>query len=791
MLKNYIKIAVRNFLTNKAYSFINIFGLAIGIAGSLLMLVYVADQLSYESMHNNCAQIYRVSVNFASLKLATSFPALGQASSEEIPDVKAAVRFRIDHNADIKIADKEFKETKFFFADSNIFNVFTFPLVEGDKNSVLNNPSSIVISEEVAHKYFGNSDPIGKRLTYNDRYEFIISGIMKDVRANTMLKCEIIAPYSRAMQINKPLMPWAQFGDDYTYLYLKDNTNIESLKKKLQNLYAHHTNEGMASIVKFVILPIRDIYFKSDMIGELGPTGNYNSVYLFSSISILTLLIACLNFINLFTAKSLRRSKEVGVRKVLGASRGKLIIQFLSETFTLTFIAFILGILIYELVRPLLYNYFQLQLSGTSFLNFNFAITILAIIIIVNLIAGIYPAAFLSKHKPLDTFKSTKLPESSGVTLRKLLINIQFVFTIFGTAAIYEQLNFMQNSNLGFNKNDVLILNYPVSDNNSAGKFVVIKQALKSIPGVIDVSGASTLPGTNFKETQSVRIKGNTDKGFSVFQTIGVDYEFIPTLGLKIIKGRNFSKKYVLDSAEAIILNETAVIKLGLINPIGAEVIVPDGANRERIVKIIGVIKDFHVTSFHNIIEPMFLYIDPAKYYNIALKINAENKSNIVASIKSDWEKILPNKEFNYSFLEQTYNNLYQADRRTGSLSSIFSLLSIFITCVGLFGLISYTIETRVKEIGIRKVLGANFSSIVFLLSKDYLKWILIANIVAWPAAYYAISRWLNEFVYKAAINISIYFAATIIVLLIAIVTISFQTLKAAAANPVKSLRYE
>ncbi len=798
MLKNYLKIAVRNILKYKTYSFINISGLAIGIAGSLLILAYVANQLSYENMHKNRAHIYRVSADFgsgqSSIRLAGAFPALGPAAAAEIPEVKAAVRFRVDRSAKIKVGEKEFTEKNFFFADSNVFNVFTFPLIEGNKNTALNNPSSIVISENIAKKYFGSSDPLGKQITYNGKFDFIVSGVMKNVPANTMLRCELIAPYSRAMEINKPKLPWIQWGEDYTYLYLRDHASVEKLKKELHKIYLKNTNPSMASMMHFIVLPMKDIYFESNMMGELGPTGSLTSVYLFSSIAILVLLIACLNFINLSTAKSLRRSREVGMRKVLGAGRGKLIRQFFGESFVITFIALLVSLIIYELVNPFLYNYFDIQLPGNSFLNFNFLLVLLIIIFFVSLVAGIYPAIFMSKFKPIDSLKTSGLKGATGASLRKVLVTLQFVITIFliiGTAAIYKQLNFMQNSNLGFNKQNVIVINYPIKDKSAAEKYKVIKQTFQSVPGVIDVSGAYTLPGINNKETQSVQLPGQSDKEFTMFQAVGVDYDYLPALGIKLIKGRNFSKKFSSDSANSIIMNATAVKDLGLKNPIGAKVYLPGGKNNRRLVTIIGVMKDFHVTSFYKKIDPMFLYINQARYYNIALKINASNTQKIIASLKAGWEKILPGKQFDYSFLDQIYNNLYQSDQKTGSLLSIFSILSILIACMGLFGLVSYSVEVRTKEIGIRKVLGADLKNITVLLSKDFIKWTLIANIFAWPIAYFVVSKWLDEFAYKTSIGIPIFLLAALIVFLIALLTVSVQALKAALANPVKSLRYE
>ncbi len=799
MFKNYLKIAFRNIVKNKVYSVINIAGLAIGIAGSLLILVYVAGQLSYESMHKNRNNIVRVSVKFgsgdAAMTLAGAMPALGPAAAQQIPSVKSDVRFKVDHHAKIKAGNKEFTEHNFFFADSNVFNVFTFPLIAGDKETALDNPSSIVISQALAKKYFGNENPLGKTIIYNDKYNFVVSGIMKNIPPNTMLKCEIIAPFSRAVEIQKPQLSWNTFGDTYTYLYLKKNTSLKKLDKNLRQLLLKNTNEHFAAMLKFIILPLKDIYFKSDAMGELAPTGNLTSIYLFSSIAFLVLLIACLNFINLSTARSLRRSKEVGLRKVMGAQRGSLIGQFFGESVMITLISVIISLFIFELVHPLLNNYFNVRLSINPFETSGFYLILLGIVAFVSLLAGIYPAIFLSKFKPVDSLKSTKIPGSSSAALRKLLVVAQFAITVFlitGTAAVYKQLNFMRkSSNLGFDKQNVIIVNYPVSKAGMQDKYPVLKQAFQSIPGVTDVSGAYTLPGINNKETESVRLKGAPANDYKILQAIGVDYNFITILGLKLTEGRNFSKKFSTDIDNAVILNETAVKNLGLKNPIGTEVYLPGGKDKERPAKVIGVIKDFHVASFHKIIEPMFLYINPRYFYNIALKINPKYTNTILSSLKNEWNKIVPNTQFDYSFLSQTYDDLYESDAKSGSLFSIFSFLSILIACMGLFGLVSYSIEVRTKEIGIRKVLGAGFSNITVLLSKDFIKWILIANLIALPAAYYAISKWLENFAYKTNIGFEIFIISAFIALLIALLTIGFQSIKAAGSNPVDSLRNE
>ena len=799
MIKNYIKITFRNLVRNKLYSVINIAGLSIGIAGSLLMLVYVSDQLSYESMHKNADNIVRVSAGFGNgdniMKLAGAMPGIGPAAAEEIPEVKASVRFRKRYNAKVKVGDKEFVEDNFFFADSNVFKVFTFPFVTGKQNSALNNPNSIVISEAVANKYFGSDrNAIGKDLILDNKYNFTITGIIKDMPANTYLRCDFIAPYSKAIEIYNITQPWQTWGEDYTFLYLRDNVSLNDLKNKLDKVLVKHTNEKFAKFLSFYVLPLRDIYLKSDMIGELGPTGNIKSIYIFSSIALLLLIIACLNFVNLSTARSLRRSKEVGLRKVLGANRAGLFRQFWGESIIITLLAVAVSLIFFEFLSPILFKYFDVNITGINYFDSNFFIILIGIIFFVSLIAGIYPAIFLSKYQPVDSLKGIRTPGSSGAGLRKALVVLQFsisIFLLIGTAAIYKQLNYMLTANAGFDKKDIYIVSYPASQKGAADKYPVLKNEFLSVPGVMDVSGVYTLPGSGNKEQQSFRLKGESKDEALTMQASGVDYNFIQTLGIKLLQGRNFSEQYGTDKDNSIIINETAARKLGLKNPVGTEVYIPSGTGRERLVKIIGVIKDFHTASFHEKIEPLFLYINPVRFYNIAVKIDPKYTKQALASLKDKFKEVIPNKSFNYETLTEQYNSIYQSDEKTGSLIMIFAILSVIVASMGLFGLSSFATEVRMKEIGIRKILGADIFNISFLLSKDFTKWVLVANIIAWPVAYYAISKWLDDFAYKTEMGIWIYILAAVVALLISILTISFQSIKAANTNPVKTLRYE
>ena len=794
MLRNYLKITFRNLFKNKLYSLINIFGLSLGMAGSLVILVYVSNELGYESMHKNADSIVRVSVGFDNgMTLAGSMPGIGPAAVDEIPGVNACVRFRKFYNAKVKAGGRDFIENNFFFADSNVFNVFTFPFIAGNPAGALNSPNSVVISKRTAEKYFGTENAAGRSLTVDDKYDFIVAGVIDDPPQNTYLKCDFIAPYSKAVDIFNINQVWEQWGQDYTFLYMKKKYSTGELEARLDRLLTEHTNENFGKMLNIHVLPLRDIYLKSDMLGELGPTGNIKSIYILTSISFLLLLIACLNFINLTTARSLRRSKEAGLRKVLGAGRFRLIKQFWGESVIITLLAAFISIILFELLNPLLFRYFDVNIDRINYFDPGFLLILAGVVSFTGLAAGIYPAVFLSKYKPIDSLRGIKTPGTSASNLRRVLVVLQFsisIFLLIGTAAIYKQLNFMRTSDPGFDKKNVLVISYPVSEKGAVDKYYVLRNEIKTIPGVEYVSGAYTLPGINNKEQQSFRIKGRSYDRPPFMQASGVDYDLIKTLGIQIAAGRNFSEDHPTDAEHSVIINETAVKKLGLKDPVGTEAYIPSGG-KERLVRIIGVVKDFHIASFRSKIEPLFLYINPERYYNIAVKIDPGNSKQVIASLKNKYGELLPGKEFNYRTLTEEYNSMYRTDEKTGTLIMVFAMLSVIVASLGLFGLSSFDTELRIKEIGIRKVLGANVFNISLLLSKDFTKWVLIANVIAWPAAYFAASGWLEEFAYKTEIGPGVYILAGLAALLIAVVTISFQCIKTASANPVKSLRYE
>ncbi|RMF59956.1 MAG: FtsX-like permease family protein, partial [Calditrichaeota bacterium] len=622
MFKNYFKIAVRNLSRHRLYTLINISGLALGMGGSLLMFAYVLNELSYENFHHHRKQIYRVAVELGkgenSMLLAGAMPALGPALEKEEPEVLKAVRFQRSAKAALEYGGREFRESRFFFADPEVFDVFTFPLVAGDPHTALAAPFQLVVSETVAQKYFGDQPAVGKVLKYMGGYEFQVTGVMKDIPANTHLKCDFLASYSSLERIAKVEHPWNQFGQDYTYLLLQKGAAIPELRAKIASLLREHTNPAFAAMLSFRLQPLEEIHLHSKMMGELEPPGNLGYVYLFSSIAALVLLIACLNYMNLSTARSFHRVKEIGVRKVLGAGRLQLARQLLSESVLVTAVAMGFSLLIFELLFPSLARFLETELVMDLFRTSRFYLLLAGIMIFVGVVAGLYPALFLSRWRPVESLKNTLRPDSASAGFRRILVITQFAISVFllaGTFVIERQLHFMKETDLGFEKQNVVLIPFQAGDEQVLQKYAALRQEFARNPQVVSVSGAYTVPGLHNKEQQSVRLKGAPRDEMVMMRAIGVDYDYVSTLGLRIVQGRNFSRAFSDDARHAILLNESAVKHLGLDEPIGSELLLPSGKfGRERTVHVVGVVKDFHVESLHESIEPLFLYINPERY---------------------------------------------------------------------------------------------------------------------------------------------------------------------------------
>lgn len=798
MFRNYLKIAFRQLTKHKGFSIINISGLALGMTACLLMLMFVVNETSYDNFHPNKDRIFRVITDWGKegsrMKFAGAMPAIAPTLNEEVPEVEVAARVRRMTKTVITDAENQaVKEDNAFYGDPEIFDIFNWSLLEGDKSSVLDEPYSVVLSHKIARKYFGSNDAIGQILTINNS-PYKITGVMKDLPANTHLNCEILVSYTTVEALGEyPDKPWNVWGDDYNYIVLKENVPAENIHEKLNRLLIKNAGDWYRGRMDLIPQPLSAIHWDNESRGDIGPKGNYLYVYLFLSASILVLLIACFNFMNLSTSRYVDRMKEVGVRKVVGANRQQLIYQFLVESTLVALIAATIGIYLFILLNKSLYALLNIEfVVSSSHAIYLYGIIVL-LVLVVGLFAGGYPAFFLSRFRPVDIIKSGFWGVKNKLSFRHVLVVLQFsisIFLIVGTLVVYQQLHFMKNSDLGFEKKDVLLVQFPWGNEEVKQKYPVLRDELLNNPNVLSVSGVYTVPGVNSQFQMGARKAGDDPEKTVTLQALPADFGFVQSMGLQLIEGRDLSKDYALDNRESAILNEAAVKLLGLEDPVGTKLLIPRDQEMSEMT-VVGVVRDFHVQSLHNTINPMVIFVEPKMYAMMAVKINSANPEETVQSLKEIWNSVLPFAAFNYRYMEDAYHGFYRTEEKTGKLITIFTCLALFVTCLGLFGLASFMTSKRVKEIGIRKVLGATAGGITVLLSKQFTKWVIISNVFAWPIAYYLLSRWLENFAYRMNLGPAPFLVSGAVVLSIAVLTVSFQAIRAAMANPVESLRYE
>jgi putative ABC transport system permease protein len=795
MLKNYVKIALRNIRRHKGFSIINIFGLAVGMTVCLLMLMYVVHEISYDNFHKKKDRIYRVITDWGDegnkMKFAGTMPAIGPALNAEIPEVEVAARVRFNNEMIVLDSENEkFKESGIYHVDPEVFRIFDWELLAGDEASALADPFSIVISQKIARKYFGSQDPLGKTLNINDHL-YKITGVMKDLPANTHLRCEILVSYSTLLSLGQyPEQPWTAWGDDLTYFVLRKNSRLDDVSDKLNDLLFQNTGKWFTDKMNLRLQPLSAIHWDRESRGDDDIKGNIVYVYLFLSAAILVLIIACFNFMNLSTSRYLDRMKEIGVRKVVGANRNQLIKQFLVESLLVAAVSMIMGIALFNILNSHLYSYLQASfISGTSQFQYLLGIVVL-MVIIVGLVAGSYPAWFMSRFHPAEVLTKKIMKGHSKLSFRNVMVVLQFAISIvliLGTITIFQQINFMKNTDLGFDKEDVVLSYFPITNPQAKEKYAVLKNEFLKHQGVIGVTGVYTVPGINSQYNMGVTKKGEKTEEQYTIQALPADFGFVKSMGLDLIAGRDFSEDYSLDSQESVILNETAVKMFGFENPIGEKLLIL--GNKE--VTIIGEVKDFHVKSLHNEISPMMIYIDPKFYLLMATKIRSENSEATLAYLGNVWKTVLGEQEFSYKYMKDAYFSFYEAEEKTGKLISIFTGLALFVSCLGLFGLASFVTNKKVKEIGIRKVLGATVPGITILYSKEFTKWVIISNIVAWPIGFYLINIWLKNFAYRIGLTPLPFVLSGAAALLIAWITVGFHAFKAAMVNPVDFLRSE
>src|SRR5690554_37180 len=804
MFKSSFKIALRNLMRFKAYSLINISGLAIGIASCIIILLFVTDELGYDSFYKNAGNIYRVHTRGKllgnELNMAVSPAPLGETMVADFPEVIKAARLRPTPNMLIRYKDNVFNETRFFWADSTIFEVFSIPFLKGNPETALDEPHTIVLTETLAKKYFGDEDPIDKIMTMEDGTPYTVRGVIKDSPPNTHFHYDMFASLSSwgGYERNKF---WIA-NNFYTYILLYEGASGSEFQKKLPEFALKYAGpqlremlgisfeeaKGKGYVYEFIMQPLKDIHLYSHLDYEIEPNSDIKYVYIFSIIAVFILIIACINFMNLTTARSSTRSKEVGIRKVLGSSRVKLIKQFLTESTLLTFFAVLIAIVLVEVSLPSFSTLAGKDLQTNYLDNWMIVPALILTVIVIGFAAGIYPAFFLSSFQPVKVLKG-KPNEGRNNWLRSGLVVFQFAITIIlfvCTLVVANQMMFIQEKKLGFNKEQVLVIQRAWALEEQAKTF---KEVLMQNPNIIHASNTDNLPGKMFGQTVFKPEDAPLSQQYPL-AIMSTDCEFTKTLGLEILEGRYFLNENISDSS-AVVLNESAVSFLGIENPVGKRISMQLDAERTTFYTIVGVLKDFHYESLHQQIRPLAVFLNNGQTAYLPVRLHPQNLSSTISFIEEQWKKFVPDKPFEYFFLDDDFNKLYQSERKTGQIFTSFSILAIFIACLGLFGLTAFTVERRIKEIGIRKVLGASISTIVFLISKEFLKWVLLANLIAWPVAYYFMNEWLQNFAYREDISFWVFIISGILALLIALLTVSSQTFKAATANPVKSLRYE
>lgn len=790
MFKNLLKTAVRHISKHFGYSLLNILGLTLGISSALLLIIYVADEVSYDRYHEKADRIYRVSSKItepddAFTWIIAQIP-FGPQVVHDYPEVQSFVRFLNMPQTFYKYEDKEYNEEDFFFVDSTLFDIFTYKVLKGEVKTALLEPHKIILTEKAAARYFGDTDPIGKTITSGtNAYE--VTGVIQDVPFNSHFRFDALASRNN---LPKQLGSWGNFGV-YTYLLFPENFDVKAFEKKMQGMYEAYMKPifGPLNIkIEYILEPITKIHLYSEKANEPEPTGSITYVYIFGIIAVFLILIAAMNYMNLATARSTRRAREVGLRKVVGSRRTPLILQFLTESVIFTLASLVISIIVMIVLLPK----FNL-LAGKSF-DYHIIyspvglLALLGIIVAVGFFGGSYPAFFLSRFTPVSVLKGEITQGSAGSLFRKILVVIQFavsVMMIICTLVVFRQLNYLKSMDQGFDQKNVISLQ--LSGAPMIRKYPVLKEALLENPGVKFVSSTNTSVGEG---SGKVIFNVETDQGMSQrgINFAVVDHDFVKSLGIKIINGRDFQEDMPSDTLQSVLVNETFVKRMAWTEPIGKKIETYGGPGLAA--RVIGVMKDYHQTGMYNAIESLML-IYRTRNNIVYIRLSGENTAETLAFIESKWKEIFPGQAFEYSYLSERFNRQFEVDEKRGLVFTLFTVLAILIACLGLFGLASYMVEQRTKEIGIRKVFGANESTILRLISIDFLLLVSIGIVIAIPVAYYVMSDWLEDYVYKTNISVLLILFASLLTIAITFITISYKAYQAAVMNPANSLKTE
>ena len=800
MFKNYFKIAWRNLWRNKVFSAINILGLSTGLACCILMFLFIQNELGYDKFHKHSKNIYRITSEAegpsGKMNLAVTPAPWAPLMKKDYAEIRNYTRLLKAEKTDVgQPGQQHFYESDLIYADSTFLDVFTVELEKGDPKIALDQPNSIILTSETAKKYFGDADPVGKTLEVNSfmgPVEVQVTAIAKKLPPNSHFKFNTIV----SLQTLGDLSNFWAYHMFQSYIILNDNASAGDLEKKFTGFVNKYiVNNPQADGMHVIRLqPLTSIHLHSNMTGELGANGDIRYIYIFAGIALFILLIACFNFTNLSTARSLTRAKEVGLRKVVGADRRQLFTQFLGETTLFAIISLLIGIAIASLALPVFNRLSERTLSIDFTKNYALIIVLILLVLVVGLLAGLYPSTVLSAFKPIEVLKGKFIRGSKGVSFRKLLVTLQFVVSIVliaSTILVTRQLKFLQNKKLGFEKENVVVLSLP-KDMDSV-RVASFKASLLKEPSVVSVAGSSSVPGVNIPVNQVN--DGNIDlsKAYSM-QMLFTDQDFVTTMKMKLLAGRSFAADQPTDKTEGFIINEEAVTKMGWKDPaqaIGKTIQwVRPGVVLKR-GRVLGVVENFNISPLKSAVQPLVMHHSLLRMQYLYVRFNQNKAGTITGIIEDKFKEFYAKQSFEYSFLDDNLNAMYNNERRLGTVFSYFSFLAILIACLGVLGLSLYSIQQHIREIGIRKVLGAGVLSITGKLMKEFVKPVIVAAIIATPLAWFAMNKWLEDFAYRTTVDWWIFIVAGLLSLLIAVLTVSIQIIKAALANPVKSLRTE
>jgi putative ABC transport system permease protein len=798
MFKNYLKISLRNMRRFKAYSFINVAGLAVGIACCLLIFLYVRDELNYDLFHEKADRIYRLVDGFdvegdSSRLIALSSAPFAPALQREFPlFVEDAVRFFPGRRRMVEYGDKKLYEDGLIFADASLFSVFTVPLSRGDAETALTAPGSLVVSESMAAKYFGRIDPLNQILRINDQ-EFLVTAVMRDIPRNSHFHADMFASLKTLEEIpsvqERYFRSWARH-EFYTYLLLREGTSGKELEKNLPGFIQKHASQEIRSTLGGTLFsrlqPLKDIHLRSNLQHEISPTGDIKNVTIFGVIAAFILLIACVNFMNLATARSASRAREVGLRKVVGAVRSQIVKQFLGEALLFTFIALAVSVFLVVLALPSFSQLTEKTFTLRDLMSPGLAGAVFLVLILVGITSGGHPAYYISRYQPASVLRGTERPLPGRSLLRKGLVVFQFGIStalIVSTLVVLGQLDLLRNRKLGFDKDHVVIV--PIRDDSLRKNHEAVKAELMRNPNIVSATLTIGVPG-GVVAGDAIQLVTEDGKRTLTVKMIYTDFDYIETMGMEIVQGRDFSRDMGTDTNEAFIINEAAVRTFQLEDPLNTRFEWGDKQGR-----VIGVVRDFQFQSLKEEITPLVIHIWTRNTYVFAFRIRSEDTPTTLAYIEDRWKELDPGHPFEYSFLDETFDSIYRSEARLGQIFTSFAVLAICIASLGLFGLALFTAQQRTKEIGIRKVLGASIGGIFLLLSREFALLVLIANLFAWPLSYLLMRRWLQNFAYRISIQPWIFLLSAATAFLIALLIISVQILKAALSDPVNSLRYE